>query len=995
MKKQLHFFILACFAAMSAGSAQVLENIPAKPTYIGKPTSVVKVPSIASRKNLVRPDLSRPVEAQDGRASRHDIIPGKGSSGDDPLWQRDKKNSFTRSTRDVELVFETSNSTIVPTDPAGAVGPNHYFTVTNSAFQIFDKQGNSLTDGLIAPTPTIFPGSGCCDLTIAYDNLADRYVMTFLKTGDDGGVHIAISDGPDPINDTWTAYFYDKVADYNKLSVWRDGYYVTDNNATADKVHVFERDKMILGDPNAQIVSFDLPGLARASFFSPQVFHIASSDFPTGGGATVVYLQDDAFSGVTTDHLKLWTIDLDWTDVNNSSVSAATEIPVTPFVSVFDNGSFNNLAQPDEGEKIDAIQGAIMNQAVFRKFSTHNSAVFNFVVDVDGSDAKQAGIRWYEFRQATDTDPWQIYQEGTYTGPDNRHAWMGSMSIDKRGNIALGYSGMSSPNSTNANVLVGSYYTGRFPSDPLGQMTIEENLIMASDANIPSIRYGDYAQIDIDPSDNVTFWFVNELMQNGRKNIAGSFKLQLLDRDIGVVDITSPEVGALTDAEEITITINNLGLIDATNFEVSYQIDGGTVVTETFTGTISSTLSADYTFNTKADLSTEGHTYTIAASVNFSGDEHMANNSYTTNVKHLFRNDTGISEIVAPVSGPLSTSETISVSIANYGSLTQTSVPISYSIDGGAAVNETYTGSIVSGESDTYSFSTTADLSAYLNQYNVSAATNLTTDSDNTNDAMSVTVINKPNMCIPKATIGCFVDGIKRFVLKDIDADDGRDGCNGENGYEDRTHLMTDLTISTNTTSTFNVQAQQNWNDGVNKEKFSVWIDMDDSGTFEESERYISGQEFTAADELVSFSMVLPADPPQGFHVLRAKAIDTTSGGDILDPCTDFGYGEVQDYVVNLTLTVGFDDIGIDAPFRIITLEDKHFEITMPTSEFTDRLEFKVYDVTGKQIYWRSLYNESGLGYSHILNMSFMPSGVYFVTLGNDHVQQSGRIIVE
>ncbi len=99
--------------------------------------------------------------------------------------------------------------------------------------------------------------------------------------------------------------------------------------------------------------------------------------------------------------------------------------------------------------------------------------------------------------------------------------------------------------------------------------------------------------------------------------------------------------------------------------------------------------------------------------------------------------------------------------------------------------------------------------------------------------------------------------------------------------------------------------------------------------------------------------------------------------------------------MVNLTLTVGFDDIGIDDPFKIVTLSDNFFEISFPTREFTERLELKVFDLLGQQIYWKSLYNDSGNGYKHLLNMSYMPSGVYFVTLGNDQVQESGRIVVE
>ena len=997
MKKQLHlFFALVGFTFTSVVSAQFLENKPGKPVNISKPISVVKVPSIASRATLSRPDLSREVEMQDGRASRYDIIPGKGSSGDDPLWQKSTKNQSRLVGKTPNLVFETASSGAQPSDPDGAVGPNHYVTVTNTAFQIFDKQGNSLTGGLLN-TSVIFPQSGCCDLTISYDNLADRYVMSLLRvTTGSKNIQVAISDGPDPVNDSWTVYAYEPVRDYNKLSVWRDGYYVTENTTQVKKVHVFERDKMIQGDPNAQIVSFELPGIVTSGFSPPQAFNIASSDFPTAGGAPVVFLQDDSYNGVSVDHIKMWTVDMDWSNVNNSTISAATEYNVTPFVSVFDGGSFNNLIQPNSTVRIDAIQATIMNQATFRKFTTHNSAVFNFVVDVDGTSAKQAGIRWYEMRQASDTDPWTIYQEGTYTAPDNRNAWMGSMSIDAFGNIALGYSGMSSPNSSNPNIFVGSYYTGRYPTDPLGQMTVQETVIMEGDAIIPGTRYGDYNKMDVDPSDDKSFWFVNELMHNGRKNIAGVFKLVNFNNDVGISNLTAPVDGALTNSEDITVTIFNYGLDPVSNFEVSYQVDGGTAVTETFTGTIQPQTSANYTFSSTADFSAEGHTYSLVSSTHLTNDEDTSNDSFDALITHVFQNDVGISDITAPVSGALGANEIVSATITNYGTSTQTSVPVSCAVDGGTPINETYTGSIASGQSDAFSFATTADMSNLFSNYSIASNTALASDSVVSNDDYTVNVLNKPDVCIPEAIEDCDVDGIKKFVLKDIDADDGADGCNGENGYEDRTHLITDLTISTSSTSTFNVQAQQNWNNGADgDEKFSVWIDLDDSGTFEESERFISGHDFTAAGSLVNFSMVLPADPPQGIHILRAKAMDTTADGDILNPCTDFDYGEVQDYLVNLTLTVGFDEIGIDDPFRIITLSDNYFEISFPTRDFTERLELKVFDMLGQQIYWKSLFNDSGNGYNHILNMSYMPSGVYFVTLGNDQVQESKRIIVE
>ncbi|MBK9599509.1 MAG: hypothetical protein IPO60_14670 [Flavobacteriales bacterium] len=46
-----------------------------------------------------------------------------------------------------------------------------------------------------------------------------------------------------------------------------------------------------------------------------------------------------------------------------------------------------------------------MNQAQFRKFPGHNSAVFNFVVDADATAGELAAVRWYELRQPADNAP--------------------------------------------------------------------------------------------------------------------------------------------------------------------------------------------------------------------------------------------------------------------------------------------------------------------------------------------------------------------------------------------------------------------------------------------------------------------------------------------------------------------------------------------------------------------------------------------------------------
>jgi hypothetical protein len=57
-------------------------------------------------------------------------------------------------------------------------------------------------------------------------------------------------------------------------------------------------------------------------------------------------------------------------------------------------------------------------------------------------------------------------------------------------------------------------------------MTIAEGLISNGTGRIPGTRYGDYSKIDVDPSDDSTFWFINEYYKSGRKGVVGAFQIQ-------------------------------------------------------------------------------------------------------------------------------------------------------------------------------------------------------------------------------------------------------------------------------------------------------------------------------------------------------------------------------------------------------------------------------------------------------------------------------------
>ena len=563
-----------CFLALliSMGvSAQTNQQKTA--SYIGTATSVEYVSSMMSRPQDLTAVNNEPREAKDKRSIANQIVTGKDPQTSDDYFVLNRNELEQSATRaPASLVFDTYTSNSQPTDPSLAIGPNHVMVVYNTGFMIYDKSGNQL-QGQTAPNPAIFPSGGCCDLTASYDNAANRWVLTFLGSG----AQIAVSDGPNPLTAGWYIYTIAAIQDYQKLSVWSDGYYITENTNGSNKVWALERSAMLAGNPGAKVLGFNLPGIVTSGFFSPQVLNVTDNNLPAPGGATVVYLQDNAWSGVTTDHIKLWTIDVDWNTTSNSTISAAQQIDTTPFISVFDNGSFSNLSQPNGGSAIDALQATIMNQAQFRKFGSYNSAIFNFVVDAAAGATERAAVRWMEFRQNGDNQPWSMYQEGTYTAPDGRHAWNASLAMDGQGNIGMGYTSMSGSTSSSA-VPVSSYFTGRSASDPLGTMTSSEQLIANGNGNFSGTRYGDYSKIDVDPSDDSSFWFITEYINNSRRGVVGKFQIEA-----GAPDTVAPSNPTNLIASAITSNAASLNWNASTDnvsvAQYTVSIDGVVVGT--------------------------------------------------------------------------------------------------------------------------------------------------------------------------------------------------------------------------------------------------------------------------------------------------------------------------------------------------------------------------------------------------------------------------------
>ncbi len=438
---------------------------------------------------------------------------------------------------------------LVPPDPNGDVGPNHYVQWVNASFAVWDKNGNRL----YGPTAgsTLWTGfGGACetkndgDPIVLYDSIADRWLMSqfAMPNGQYAGPYyqcIAVSQTPDPTG-SWYRYAFlmsnTKMNDYPKFGVWPDGYYMSINQFNYGSswggagVVAFERDKMLSGLP-ARTIYIDLYSV-NPNFGGMLPADLDGHNLPPLGSPNYFAQVDPP------DRLSLFRFHVDWANTANSTFSAPTVLNTAAFsqdLCGLDSYGYpisDCVPQPGAGSpKLDALNDRLMYRLQYRNFGDHESLVVNHTVDA-GSGV--AGVRWYEIRDPGGTP--SIYQQGTFA-PDSDNRWMGSIAMDGNGDMALGYSVSST--TTNPSIR----YAGRLITDALGILPQAEITMTAGiGSQTGTGRWGDYSSMSIDPTDDCTFWYTQEYYQTtspaGWQTRVGSFKFPSCSVPLGVLQGT-------------------------------------------------------------------------------------------------------------------------------------------------------------------------------------------------------------------------------------------------------------------------------------------------------------------------------------------------------------------------------------------------------------------------------------------------------------------------
>lgn len=386
-----------------------------------------------------------------------------------------------------------------PPDTTGDVGPNHYIQGVNGSIGIWSKSTrtrlaaftlNSFFTTAGATTQCAANNQG--DPTVVYDSISGRWILAdFAWSATTGPYYecIAVSKTADPVAGGWWVYQVQMSAtdmnDYPKMSVWGDGIYLTANmfrngaTFTGAKVWALNRDDLTTGAA-LRYVSFQL----SSSYASLLAANARASAVPSG---TAEYLT--SLSGST---LRIWRMAVDWATPTNSTLTGPTSVAVASYTRP------NSVSQPT-GDKLDTLSDRLMNRVQYTANGTASLWVTHSV-----SSGSKAATRWYQVNVSGTTPT--IRQSGTYQPSTTYNRWMGSIAVDKVGNAAIAY------NVAGSSTYPGIKYAGRTATAALGTFDqSEQTLVNGTGAQSGGYnRWGDYADLALDPSDGCTFWFTGE-----------------------------------------------------------------------------------------------------------------------------------------------------------------------------------------------------------------------------------------------------------------------------------------------------------------------------------------------------------------------------------------------------------------------------------------------------------------------------------------------------
>lgn len=247
----------------------------------------------------------------------------------------------------------------------------------------------------------------------------------------------------------------------------------------------------------------------------------------------------------------------------------------------------------------------------------------------------------------------------------NRLVWVVPSTPTNKGKIRVTRNGSSATYTSPGNFTILSQPTLTVTSPCEGYVNLSWGVISgATDYELLQVIDGELTPIGTTTgtsfrvnglSKTKTYWFTVRARMSDSTGIRANAKSIIptsstpctaaeFDKDLKIDSLLSPVHGrlftsnALSAAHPVTVRIKNLDdAATSGSYTLTYQINGGAVVSELSSSTIAAGGNINYTFTTPANLLAPG-TYTIKVTVKQTGDLQTANDEFTYVVRHVANN---------------------------------------------------------------------------------------------------------------------------------------------------------------------------------------------------------------------------------------------------------------------------------------------------------------------------------------------------------------------
>ncbi len=423
---------------------------------------------------------------------------------------------------------------VAPPDTTMAVGPNHIVVWVNSQYAVYNKAG-ALLMGPVNGNALFLGVGGNCELTnrgdpiLQYDRLADRWILSqfaFSAVGNNPAAPYLQCFAISTTNDPTGAYFrytvnFSSVApsglnDYGKLGVWPDGYYTSYNMFQGSPAGAnsgvalcaSDRVKMLVGDVSATTLCAPIAFYAGGGAFLPA--DLDGTTVPSDLSQGDIFIRFSTAPALRLIKLKpnyvAATVTL--TDGFGGAAGSFINIATGATTRTCNGGAGTCIAQPGTATTLDTLGDRLMYRAAFRNRGGVESLVVAYSVDPDGAGAQNSAAQWYEIRSPLSAAP-NLFQSATFNPGASGDRWMGSIAMNKDGDMMMGYSSVNSGTGLKPSIVL----TGRRLTDAVNTMQTEQVVKNGLGSQTGGLtRWGDYTTIQVDPSDDRGFCFVGQYL---------------------------------------------------------------------------------------------------------------------------------------------------------------------------------------------------------------------------------------------------------------------------------------------------------------------------------------------------------------------------------------------------------------------------------------------------------------------------------------------------